>query len=144
MNFQNENNTLFSIIKNFDLYNKLFLSLDKNKLVSFKKDINYEDIKRKNYKLIFNCDPNHSISKKFFFKKINKSYDSVAYVAIIKHSKISNNTASQTFTKKGPLAFLPTSPTETSVVYSVKGNQIINFEEAIRTYNSRYKIKSKT
>ena len=35
---------------------------------------------------------------------------------------------------------MPISPTETSVVYSVKGNQNINFEGAIRSYNSKYKI----
>ena len=90
--------------------------------------------------MIFNCDYSHSISKKFFFKKINKSYDSVAYISIITHKKISNNTASQIFTKKGPLAFLPMSPTETSVVYSVKGGKEIDFEEIIRNYNSKYKI----
>ena len=144
LNFQNGHKTLFSIIRNYDLYNYLHSNLNKNKLIKFKKKITYDDLIKSNYQLIFNCDYSHSISKKFFFKKINKSYDSVAYIAIIKHSKISNNTASQTFTKKGPLAFLPTSSTETSVVYSVKGNQNINFEDAIRGYNSKYKISKIT
>ena len=140
LNFQNDYKTLFSIIRNYDLYNYLHSNLNKDKLIKFKKKTTYDNLIKSNYQLIFNCDYSHSISKKFFFKKINKSYDSVAYIAIIKHSKISNNTASQTFTKKGPLAFLPISPTETSVVYSVKGNQNINFEGAIRSYNSKYKI----
>ena len=69
LNFENENNTLFSVVKNFDLQNRLFLTLSNNKLISFKKDINFENLKKKNYKLIFNCDPQHSISRKFFFSR---------------------------------------------------------------------------
>ena len=38
---------------------------------------------------------------------------------IITHEKILNNIAVQIFTKKGPLAFLPISDTQTSVVYSI-------------------------
>ena len=140
LNFQNGKENLFAIIRNYDLYNYLFLNLNKNRLIKFKKKTSYDNLIKNNYQLIFNCDYSHSISKKFFFKKINKSYDSVAYISIITHKKISNNTASQIFTKKGPLAFLPMSPTETSVVYSVKGGKKINFEEIIRNYNSKYKI----
>ena len=140
LNFQNGKENLFAIIRNYDLYNYLFLNLNKNRLIKFKKKTSYDNLIKNNYQLIFNCDYSHSISKKFFFKKINKSYDSVAYISIITHKKISNNTASQIFTKKGPLAFLPMSPTETSVVYSVKGGKEIDFEEIIRNYNSKYKI----
>ena len=42
-----------------------------------------------------------------------------AYTTIITHEKILNNVAVQIFTKEGPLAFLPISNTQTSVVYSI-------------------------
>ena len=141
LKFENNNKVLFSIIKNFKLYNYLASNLKKNKLIKFKKNINYNQLKKNNYKLIFNCDQTHPISKKFFSKKIDKNYNSSAYVSIIKHTRLSNNNiASQIFTKRGPLAFLPISPTETSVVYSVKGNKDINFEEDLKKFNSKYKI----
>ena len=46
----------------------------------------------------------------------------------LKHRKIQNNTASQIFTKNGPLAFLPLSEIETSIVYSIKGKKNINLK----------------
>ena len=52
----------------------------------------------------------------------------------------SNDVAKQIFTKIGPIAFLPVSLTETSVVYSIKGKQNINLEKLIRQYNTKYKI----
>ena len=48
--------------------------------------------------------------------KIKKNYFNVAYTAIFKHKKIENNTAVQVFTEFGPIAFLPISSNETSVV----------------------------
>ena len=141
LNFENNDKTLFSIIKNYDLYQYLFLNLKKNKIVKFKKKITFDNSIENNYKLIFNCDYSNPISKKFFFKKINKSYNSFAHISIIKHKRLlNNNIASQIFTKRGPLAFLPISNTETSVVYSIKGNENIKFEETIKKYNSKYKI----
>ena len=141
LNFENDKNQLFSILKNFDLLNYLFINLSKNKLVKFKKKIEYNDLLKINYKLIFNCDHNNFISKRFFYKKISKNYDSFAYVTIFKHKKLLNNhVASQIFTKKGPLAFLPISSTETSVVYSVRGKKNIELENLIRKYNTKYKI----
>ena len=71
------------------------------------------------YELIINTDYFHIITKKYFSKKIVKEYNSFAYTTVIKHQKIVNNIAVQIFTKKGPLAFLPISNTETSIVYSV-------------------------
>ncbi len=141
LNFENDNKNLFSVIKNFNLYNHLFLNLKKNKLIRFKKDINYDGLRKQNYKLIFNCNYHHSISKKFFFKKFKKNYNSFAYTTILKHKKLTNNnTASQIFTKRGPLAFLPISPTETSIVYSARGKNDINFEDLMKKYNTKYKI----
>ena len=140
LNFSNNGNILFSVIKNFDLYNHLFSNLKKNKLAIFKKKISYDALIKEDYKLIFNCDYNNLISKKFFSKRINKNYHSFAHISILKHKKISNNTASQIFTKIGPLAFLPISETETSVVYSVKGKKNIDLKESIEKYNPKYKI----
>ncbi len=139
--FDNNGKILFSVIRNFDLYHQLYSNLNKNKLINFKKKINYQNLIKRNYKLIFNCDHQNLISKKFFFKKINKNYDSFAYVTIIKHKSLfQNNIASQIFTKRGPLAFLPISPTETSIVYSVTGKKDINLDNLIKKYNKKYKI----
>tara|TARA_Y100000591_G_scaffold89640_1_gene75787 strand:- start:459 stop:1529 length:1071 start_codon:yes stop_codon:yes gene_type:complete len=140
LNFDN-NDDLFYIIRNSNLYNYLFLSLKKNRLIKFKKKISYNNLVKKNYNLIFNCDNDHPITKKFFYKKINKNYNSFAYISTIKHKKISNNnTASQIFTKYGPLAFLPISQSETSIVYSIKGKENVDFEKLIKKYNFKYKI----
>ena len=142
LNFQDKDKVLFSIVRNFDLYNFLFRNLKKNKSIKFKKKINFENLMKKNYKLIFNCDYFHPISKKFFYKKINKDYSSFAYVTTFEHSKLSNNhIASQIFTKRGPLAFLPISPTETSVVYSAKGKIDLDLNNLLRSYNTKYNIK---
>ena len=58
--------------------------------------------------------------KKYFYRKIEKNYSSFAYTTTILHEKIKNNTAYQNFTKNGPIAFLPVSDCETSIVYSLK------------------------
>ena len=67
LNFQNKNNELFSIIKNFDLYNFLYFKLKKNRFIKFKKTISLNELLKKDYKLIFNCESNNAIFKKFFF-----------------------------------------------------------------------------
>tara|TARA_B100001063_G_C16738636_1_gene543484 strand:- start:711 stop:1781 length:1071 start_codon:yes stop_codon:yes gene_type:complete len=141
LDFESKTKSLFSIIRNFDIYNYLLKDTKKNKLIKFKKEINCNNLKRNNYKLIFNCDSQHSISKKFFNKKIKKNYNSFAHISILKHKKIiKNNVASQIFTKNGPLAFLPISSTQTSVVYSAKGKKNVNFDYLIKKYNTKYKI----
>lgn len=74
-----------------------------------------------------------------------KKYYSNAYTTIITHKKILNDTAIQIFTKKGPLAFLPISNTQTSVVYSIPNSKIKineNIEKYIRDKNIKYEIKS--
>ena len=69
LNFKNNNQKLFSIIKNYKLNNLLLSNLKKNKLFNLKKQISYNDLVKKNYKLIINSDPSSEISKKFFYKK---------------------------------------------------------------------------
>ena len=141
INFENNSDYLFSIVKNFKLQEILEKNLFNNKYfrkTNYKKKNYFKD-----YDLVFNTDYNHPITKKYFNKKIEKKYNSVAYTTIIKHEKISNNVAVQIFTKNGPLAFLPISEYETSVVYSInnylKGEAEIN--NLINNYNFKYNIK---
>ena len=152
LNFEKSKKTLFSIIKNNDLYNLLNKSLKKDKyfkkILINKKSFYNKIIKNHKFDLIINCDGNNEISKKHFYKKIVKNYESTAYVTIINHKKIDNQKAVQIFTKRGPLAFLPISKTQTSVVYSIKNENINNllelsqtkFKKLILNNNKKYKI----
>ena len=142
INFGNNKDHLFSIVKNHKLQEILEKNLFLNKYfrkINDKKKLNYI----KDYDLVFNTDYNNSITKKYFNKKIEKNYKSVAYTTILEHERISNNVAVQIFTKNGPLAFLPISDYETSIVYSInnhlKGEKEVN--NLINTYNSKYILK---
>ena len=142
IDFENKNNHLFSIIKNHELEHILNKSLLKSKY--FKKvNKNNNFLSPTNYDLIINTDYNHLFTKKYFNKKIIKKYNSNAYTTIIKHNKIKNNVAIQIFTKKGPLAFLPISNCETSIVYSMynKSGNNEDIKKLINFYNLKYKIK---
>ena len=138
LNFEDDKKVLFSILKNFELNDLLLFEAKKNNLIKFKKKFKHRYIDSSFYKLVFNCDTNNSLTKKLFFNKINKDYKSKAYTTIINHQKISNNIASQIFTKRGPIAFLPISSNETSVVFSVRGNKPIKLVEEIKRYNQKY------
>ena len=140
LNFENNNKTLFAVLQNYKLQSKLLVSLKREKRCQFKNNFNYKILNLKKYKLIINCENNNYFSKKFFARSLKKKYDSFAYTTILKHKKIKNNTASQIFTKNGPLAFLPLSELETSVVYSIKGKKNINLKELIKKYNIKYSI----
>ena len=140
LNFQNNDQRLFSVIRNHELIDHLTKKLKKDKLCKFKKNLVKKNILTQEYDLIINCEFSNFITKKFFTKRITKNYDNYAYTTIIKHSKTINNKAIQIFTSRGPLAFLPISKTETSVVYSVKGNQKVDFKDLVRFYNKFYKI----
>ncbi len=142
LTFQNQKEKLFSIVKNYELYNLLKKKLKKNLLCIFKKTINPKDLLKSDYKLIINTDFSNSLTKKLFYKHFRKDYNSIAYVTIIKHKKLENNIATQIFTSNGPLAFLPLSKTETSIVFSYKGNKKIDLKQCIKKYNNRYKILS--
>ena len=140
LNFQNNDQRLFSVVRNYELIDLLTKKLKKEKLCKFKKNLVKKNILTQEYDLIINCEFSNFITKKFFTKRITKNYDNYAYTTIIKHSKTINNKAIQIFTSRGPLAFLPISKTETSVVYSIKGNQKVDFKDLIRFYNKFYKI----
>ena len=116
-------------------------NLKKSKFIKFRNNLAADKNK---YKLVINCDPTHIFSKKFFSKKIEKNYNSRAYTTTIIHKKIKNDTAFQNFTKNGPLAFLPISETETSIVYSfmsINKNHTFEMNNLIKKYNPIYSIK---
>ena len=139
--FDNDKEQIFSIIRNQELQKILIKKLKKNRFVKF---INNSNFDRQKYKLIINCDSNHSITKKFFFNRIEKDYDSLAYTTTIIHKKIKNDTAYQNFTNNGPIAFLPISDVETSIVYSLRSKfKKKNFEikDLIKKYNPIYSIQ---
>ena len=142
LNFRSKSDQLFSILRNYQLYEILEKKLLKNKY--FKKKILNIDLNiKKKYDILINTDYNNSFTKKYFNKKIIKQYNSVAYTTVIKHEKILNNSAIQIFTKYGPLAFLPISAKETSIVYSFlnKHNlEKVDIGELIKSYNLKYKI----
>ena len=145
VNFEANNNQLFSILKNYKLYNLLNKSLSKNKFFQskFLKIKNLSFLNK--YEIIINCEPSNMITNKYFNKKIIKEYNSFAYTTIITHDKILNDTAFQIFTKKGPLAFLPISNKQTSIVYSFYSfynQEKKNIEKLIREKNFKYKIKN--
>ena len=142
---------LFSVIKSSNLLELLKKKVKKNKLI---KIIKYKNnsfsnsiIKNINrFDLIINFNSNNKISREIFFKRENKDYNSFAFTCLVEHKKCDNNTAYQVFTKNGPIAFLPCSKTETSIVYSFfKKKSIISDSqifELIKKYNKKYFIKS--
>ena len=145
INFETSNDQLFSIVKNCKLYELLEKKLLKNKFFKskFVKEKNPSFLKE--YELIINCDSSNFITKRYFSKKIIKKYNSYAYTTIITHDKILNHTAFQVFTKKGPLAFLPISDKQTSVVYSLyssNNQKEKNIDQLIRDKNFKYKIRN--
>tara|TARA_B100000787_G_scaffold48577_1_gene34938 strand:+ start:1031 stop:2128 length:1098 start_codon:yes stop_codon:yes gene_type:complete len=149
LRFENDQNKLFYMIKNDNLYELLTSKISKSKFFKkslIKKDSFYTDLLKKNkFDLIINCDSNNFLTKKFFAKKIKKNYNNLAYTTILIHNKIENNIATQIFTKNGPIAFLPISNSETSIVCSLDTkNRIFNNSEIldlINKNNPKYQIK---
>ena len=148
LNFSTSNKELFSIVKNNELSELFFKKIKKNKFIKIRKIKNknfYESIlKNSDFDLIINSDEKNKISKKLFFNKITRDYKSTAFTTIINHKKCSNKMASQVFTKFGPIAFLPCSKNQTSVVFSIYNENIINNDNKIKNliikYNKIYKI----
>ena len=141
INFENNNKELFSIIKNYKLFELLEKNLSSNKYL--KKIYKNNPLSYLNdYDLVINTENSNQINNKFFNKKIIKKYNSIAHTTIIKHKNISNDTATQIFTKYGPIAFLPISNSETSIVYSIHNSQNkFNVNDLIQKYNFQYEIK---
>ena len=110
-------------LKNINFIKKEISSINDNK---FFKEITFKDLIKKNYNLVIFASANNlSLLSRFKLRKVvDKSYNEDAYVFNLFHEKISNNSARQFFLKDGPLAFLPVSSTETSVIWSIKNNSI--------------------
>ena len=139
--FKNRNQNNFYLFKYFDLYNLV----KKNKFLKFIKLKKYklDVIRKQNYDLIINSEQKNPITKKYFQKKIEKNYKSLAHTAIIDHKKIENKIATQIFTKKGPIAFLPLSNNQTSIVFSNNSTKLmdkLSLLQIINKYNQQYKI----
>ena len=139
--FKNNNQKNFYLLK----YSALYNLMKKNKFLKFIKLKNYnlDVIRKRNYDLIINSEQNNSITKKYFQKKIEKNYKSLAHTAIIDHKKIENKIATQIFTKKGPIAFLPLSKNQTSIVFSKNSTKLmdkLSLLQIINKYNHQYKI----
>ena len=140
INFENNHEGLFSIVRNQNLFEVLKKSLFKDKYfkkINLLKNLNFIN----DYSLVINTDSTTSITKKYFSRKIIKEYNSYAYTTTIRHEKIHNDIAVQIFTKLGPLAFLPISEKETSVVYSFYNKKNKNINNLIEKYNQKYKIQ---
>ena len=145
-----DSNVLFSDIykklkslKNINFLNKEILSINDGK---FFKEITFKDLIKKNYNLIIFASANNlSLLSKFKLRKVvDKSYNEDAYVFNLFHEKISNNSARQFFLKDGPLAFLPVSSAETSVIWSIKNNSInkkyvSNKKDLSKFFNKHFK-----
>ncbi len=139
--FKNNNQKNFYLLK----YSALYNLMKKNKFLKFIKLKNYslDVIRKRNYDLIINSEQNNQITKKYFQKKIEKNYKSLAHTAIIDHKKIENKIATQIFTKKGPIAFLPLSNNQTSIVFSNNSTKLIDklsLLQIIKKYNHQYNI----
>ena len=139
-----DSNTLFSDIykklkslKNINFINKEISSINDEK---FFKEITFKDLIKKNYNLIIFASANNlSLLSKFKLRKVvDKSYNEDAYVFNLFHEKISNNSARQFFLKDGPLAFLPVSSAETSVIWSIKNNSINKKYVSNKKYLSKF------
>ena len=148
LNFKSEKRCFF-----MTSYNNFYKSLDdkvkKSKLFKIKKKnqrISFSNIAKKNYELIITADTNNLFFKKYFSKQIKKNYKSQAITTTISHQNLKNNIAEQYFTEFGPLAFLPISSTQTSIVFSVFDKDLIKDKDKIikliERYNRLYDIKN--
>ena len=140
---------LFHILKNHLFYDALDKILKRDKFFKKKYILNDSFLekftKKHTDELIINCETNNYISKNFFYRKDKKKYNNFAYTTLIKHKPIDNKSAVQIFTNKGPIAFLPISRKETSIVYSIKSSKkSFSNEEIIylvNKYNPKYSIE---
>ena len=146
INFKKKNKEAFNLLS-YSKLNEIFLNkIQKSKLINFTKlNTSSSSIlnKIKNYDLVINTESKNIISKKYFTNKITKNYKSYAYTFMLNHKKVNNNIASQIFTKYGPLAFLPFSNTNTSIVFSCVGQPKSDEEifKLLHNYNFLYSIK---
>jgi len=132
INFESSKGVNFFLIKYRDIFKITKHIARKNKKIRFKTSSNTKILnieKKNNYDLVINSDSKNPIIKKFFFSKLSKDYKTSAFTAILRHKRILNNTAFQIFTKYGPIAFLPCSAEETSIVFSVQKKYLLKIND---------------
>jgi len=130
-------------LKNINILKKDILLINEN---NFFNEVTFKNLTKENYSLIVFASMNNlSLLSKFKLRKvIDKSYKEKAYVFNLFHKKIANNSARQFFLKDGPLAFLPVSNSETSVIWSIKNNSVNekivnNKKDLLKFFNIHFK-----
>ena len=84
LEFKNKKKESFFLVKYIDIFNSFEKLCKKNKKIKLKKLDCLT--KKKKYKLVINSDKN----TKFYYKKIEKNYNSAAYTGILYHEKKKN------------------------------------------------------
>jgi 2-octaprenyl-6-methoxyphenol hydroxylase len=130
-------------LKNINILRKDISSINEN---NFFHEVTFKDLTKENYSLIVFASMNNlSLLSKFKLRKvIDKSYNEKAHVFNLFHKKIHNKSARQFFLKDGPLAFLPVSNSETSVIWSIKNNSVNekivnNKKDLLKFFNVHFK-----
>lgn len=130
-------------LRNINILRKDILSINEN---NFFNEVTFKNLTKENYSLIiFASMSNLSLLSKFKLRKvIDKPYKEKAYVFNLFHKKIDNKLARQFFLKDGPLAFLPVSNSETSVIWSIKNNSVNekivnNKKDLLKFFNIHFK-----
>jgi 2-octaprenyl-6-methoxyphenol hydroxylase len=145
-----DSNSLFSditkkikVLKNVNILRKEILSIKEN---NFFNEVTFKNLTKENYSLIIFASTNNiSLLSTFKLRKvIDKAYNESAHVFNLFHKKIENKSARQFFLKDGPLAFLPVSNSETSVIWSIKNNSVNekivnNKKDLLKFFNVHFK-----
>jgi len=156
------NNQILYMIKNSKLMNCAIKDIKKNKLISIKNNkmiseinnsgllsyVKFGNTTNSKYNLIIFCTgENSNLTNKFFNDQVIKhSYQESSITTILKHSSFENITARQIFLNNEILALLPISNTETSIVWSIKKNEMYKhqskeyslFKKKIKLYTKDY------
>ena len=143
-NFHDENNLSFYsetkkigyIAQSVDITNALLKEVTANKNIELIDKVNLKNVIERDensFELessesgtyiadyIFSCEGSNSFLKdQLNIKNSIKDYDSKALVFSVQHENSNNNSAYQVFLESGPIAFLPVSNNEFSMVMSIK------------------------
>ena len=148
---------IFYMIENKKIMQTMIKKIKTNKNISVLKNNNISEInnsgslksvklkkKFSKYNLVIICTGSNSdlIKKLFKNETIENSYKETSIVTILKHKSLKNKITRQIFLNDGILALLPTSNTQTSIVWSIKKNFKVKddffFKNKIKHYVSNY------
>ena len=153
---KNQKQILF-MIKNSKMISNLVKKIKKEKIINYRtgKKINKiitsgilnsieTDKIKSNYNLIIVCSGNNSdLVKKYFDNQFfQRSYLETSVTTILEHRPVENNTARQIFLDNEILAFLPISNKKTSIVWSIKKNQLKKYKNKKKTLFMKGRIKN--